>query len=113
VIKSSGSFVVDDDARGFGELEVVYRNFLEDDGAETSLVLAPKLVFVEYVIKFFYKAFDLPCEADLESLVFSCFNNVDNVEFLGSVITRLFVNYKDISDQMSFRSKSMSYWQFH
>jgi hypothetical protein len=76
-------------------------------------VLATKLQFIEYVIKLFDQAFDLPCNTDFNGLVISCFNTMHKAKFLGAIFTRLFVDITIVAYHMAFLSKVMSDRHFH
>jgi hypothetical protein len=76
------------------------------------LVLAAKLKLVEDIIELF-KAFDLPCNTDLECLIFSCFNTIDKVELFRKIVTRLFLDGTIILYQVMMWGEAVGDRHFH
>jgi hypothetical protein len=113
MIKGSGVVIANDDTRCFVKHESVNCYLLEDDGALKSLMLMTKLECIEDVSTFSNEEFNLPCNADLERLIFGSIDAMDEAEIFRTVVSRIFLDCNIVAFEMSVRCKIMGDWHLH
>jgi hypothetical protein len=79
--EGSTCIIVDNYTWCFCEHKAVKGNLLENDGTDAGLMLMTELKFVKDIIRFSDETFDLPINTDLNGLVISGSNAVDELQF--------------------------------